>query len=454
MKQRSTNLFFRLLFTFLFILGLNACGGGDSQTSPPASPINLWTWMSGSDVANPAGVYGTKGIANAANVPVGRRDAVSWSDSSGNLWLFGGQSGAWKAYNDLWRFDGSNWIWVSGSDTTNQTGVYGTKGTVDATNVPGAREDAISWTDSSGNLWLFGGRGYDSTGTRGELNDLWKYDGTNWTWMSGSNLVNQAGVYGTLGVADAANVPCARRGGVSWTDSSGNLWLFGGYGLAIGYLNDLWKYDGTNWTWMNGSILANHPAVYGTQGVADAANMPGVRQGAISWIDSSDNLWLFGGAGYDSTGASGYLNDLWKYDGSNWTWVSGSNTRNQIGVYGTQGVADAANVPGARYYSVSWTDSSGNLWLFGRVGIEFDLPFNDLWKFDGTNWTWVNGSNLDSQTGDYGTQGTADAANVPGARGSSVSWADSSGNLWLFGGTGYDSTGSLGYLNDLWRYQP
>jgi hypothetical protein len=31
-----------------------------------------------------------------------------------------------------------------------------------------------------------------------------------------------------------------------WTDSSGNPWLFGGYGYDshgnLGYLNDLWKY--------------------------------------------------------------------------------------------------------------------------------------------------------------------------------------------------------------------
>jgi hypothetical protein len=27
-------------------------------------------------------------------------------------------------------------------------------------------------------------------------------------------------------------------------------------------------------------------------------------------------------------------------------------------------------------------------------------------------------------------------------------------NLWLFGGVGYDSTGDLGYLNDLWQYNP
>jgi len=35
-----------------------------------------------------------------------------------------------------------------------------------------------------------------------------------------------------------------------------------------------------------------------------------------------------------------------------------------------------------------------------------------------------------------------------------VSWSDASGNLWLFGGEGFDSTGTEGTLNDLWEYQP
>ena len=46
---------------------------------------------------------------------------------------------------------------MSGANTTGQVGVYGTKGVPDAANVPGAREESISWTDSHGNLWLFGG---------------------------------------------------------------------------------------------------------------------------------------------------------------------------------------------------------------------------------------------------------------------------------------------------------
>lgn len=35
-----------------------------------------------------------------------------------------------------------------------------------------------------------------------------------------------------------------------------------------------------------------------------------------------------------------------------------------------------------------------------------------------------------------------------------MSWTDASGNLWLFGGDDYDSTGAQGNPNDLWEYQP
>ena len=56
-----------------------------------------------------------------------------------------------------------------------QKGVYGTEGMPAPANIPGARWDAISWTDSSGNFWLFGGGGYDVNGTDDLLNDLWKF---------------------------------------------------------------------------------------------------------------------------------------------------------------------------------------------------------------------------------------------------------------------------------------
>jgi hypothetical protein len=124
--------------------------------------------------------------------------------------------------------------------------------------------------------------------------------------------------------------------------------------------------------------------VYGTKGTASPSNFPGARSGAAKWIDASGHLWMFGGLGVDSTGNLDVLSDLWKFDGSRWTWVSGPNVANQAGVYGTKGTPSPSNVPGSRAGAVPWMDKNGNLWLFG--GVRWDFPpgtneFNDLWRF-------------------------------------------------------------------------
>lgn len=178
--------------------------------------------------------------------------------------------------------------------------------------------------DSSGNVWLFGGIGYDSTGTLGYLNDLWEYSPTSrmWTWVGGSETVDAKGIYGTAGTAAAGNVPGARVSAAAWVDASGNLWLLGGSGYdsagTFGELNDLWEYSPSSGeaTWVNGSNTANAAGVYGTQGVAAATNMLGARDSMAKWVDASGNVWLFGGEGYNSSGADPNApewNDLWKY---------------------------------------------------------------------------------------------------------------------------------------------
>jgi N-acetylneuraminic acid mutarotase len=431
-----------------------------------------WTWVSGGSTINQGPIYGTKGTAAPTNVPGARERAVSWIDSSGNLWLFGGyggdSAGTTDLLNDLWKYDPTTleWTWVSGSNTVYQAGTYGTKGVAAPSNVPGGRMGAVSWIDSQGKLWLFGGVGYASVGYNWRLNDLWKFDPTTleWTWVSGSDIGNQAGTYGAKGTAAPANVPGARYSAESWIDSSGKLWLFGGWGYNSGSiggeLNDLWEYDPATleWTWVSGSSSIDQTGIYGTQGTADPSNVPGGRHEAVSWIDPQGKLWLFGGWCYFPGSNGGKFNDLWEYDPATleWTWASGSNVFGQNGTYGIQGTADSSNVPGARYMAVSWLDSQGNFWLFGGIGIDSgsgEGDLNDLWKYDPTTleWTWVSGSSSVGQPGTYGIQGTADSSNVPGARYSAVSWLDSQGNLWLFGGTGIDSAGHTGRLNDLWQ---
>jgi len=66
----------------------------------------------------------------------------------------------------------------------------------------------INWTDSTGNLWMFGGQGGDEFGSFSLLNDLWEFDLTScsydtatgtgtftncqWIWKGGSNAGNQS----------------------------------------------------------------------------------------------------------------------------------------------------------------------------------------------------------------------------------------------------------------------
>ena len=57
------------------------------------------------------------------SVPGSRDNTESWTDSSGNLWLFGGNIGSTTFVNDLWEFTPSlnggagEWILMGGSST-------------------------------------------------------------------------------------------------------------------------------------------------------------------------------------------------------------------------------------------------------------------------------------------------------------------------------------------------
>jgi hypothetical protein len=434
-----------------------------------STATDVWTWVGGSEYVNATGVYGTQGTAAAGNAPGARRLPIAWTDASGNFWLFGGSSvGNVGMLNDLWKYTPSagQWVWQGGSDVAGAAASYGTQGAPAAGNTPGAREGAAKWTDAAGNLWLFGGDALSGQ-TSVEFNDLWSYSPTTglWTWVGGSSAAASAGSYGTLGVPAAGNLPPARTGAISWVDSAGVFWLFGGAQLKASgsysaVFNDLWSFSPTTglWTWVSGGSTPNGAGVYGTQGTAAAANVPGARLAGSVWVDASGNFWLFGGLGLQS-GVSQEFNDLWEYTPASgqWTWVGGSMGANAAGVYGTPRAGAAGNGPGARASAISWQDRSGNFWLFGGYGydqVDSVGNLNDLWEYSlGTGvWTWIGGSSATAAPGVYGAQGIPALRNLPGARQQAAGWIDSSGNFWLFGGFGFDSSDVEDDLNDLWKF--
>jgi PKD repeat protein len=441
--------------------------GGNSQTGNlndlwKFNPgTNEWTWMKGDNFPNAYGNYATYRSPSSLNKPGARVACKSWKDGN-KLWLLGGSgfgSGSNGTLNDLWYYDLplNQWVWVHGDVNPNQNGVYGTIGVATAGNKPGSRHSASEWIDGHGFLWVFGGVGYTTGGAGGNLNDLWKFDlnSLNWTWVKGSNTANQYSLLTTA--ASPTAKPGARADGVTWTDKEGNLWLFGGEGYASsggGYLNDLWYFNkATNtWSWIKGSNMANQYGVYGTQGVSASSNTPGARYNAASWIDNNGDLWLYGGQGYTAS-SGGFLGDLWRFSLSTyeWTWMHGDATPNTSSIFGTKGVASPTNKPGSKNIAISFVDTAGKFWLFGGQGAS--SMSNDLWKYDPVtnNFTYINGSFGASLFANFGSQGVAALSNIPGARVYSSGWADETGNLWVYGGSGYNQTTS-GYLSDLWKF--
>lgn len=141
--------------------------------------------------------------------------------------------------------------------------------------------------------------------------------------------------------------------------------------LILGYLNDLWRWDSVakSWTWMAGSSLTGQGGNYGTVLVTLPTNSPGGRYAyGIAFNPKSGMLYIFGGNG---VGSYVVLNDLWQWDsGTNfWTWLSGSSSANQVGVFGTQALAASSNRPGARQFSTMvLLPDTGRLLLFGGAG--------------------------------------------------------------------------------------
>ena len=240
-------------------------------------------------------------------------------------------------------------------------------------------------------------------------------------------------------LAPLGPAPGARWGSSSWTSTAGKLYLFGGQGDDSNgdrtLLNDLWTCTpgasvdvegaGTSscpWSLAGGSTTRQYHRClrHARSRRRDSGRQMGCRRDHRR----CGNFWMFGGQGVDSAGTIGLLNDLWEYNSTanQWTWIgpSPSSAANQNGSYGTLGTGTGTTAPGGRQAAVLWADTAGNIWLFGGFGLDSvgtgttgpppaGAILNDLWEFNITTkqWTWVSGSNLANQTGNYGSQATS-----------------------------------------------
>lgn len=287
------------------------------------------------------------------------------------------------------------------------------------------------------------------------------FTGTLGTWKDG--------VPAGYDIYNQQTYPGSRDSAATWTDGSGTMYMFGGYGPdengSMNYLADFWRYNGSSWVlWPQSNDYGVANGLNYAIGIYHASNRPSARIGAATVLDSNGRLWLFGGFGRDSVGNLGFLNDLWAFDTSTnqWALMSGTLFVNSYGVGGS-GSAAHGNYPGGRNNSRAWMGPGGKIFIFGGRGFCDTLCsntstaglLNDTWAFDPTGsaatstWQFISGDHALDSSGYSG---------LPAARELAFSWQDVNGYTWLFGGYGVSANTvngpPYGAKNDLWIVAP
>jgi phage tail-like protein len=244
---------------------------------------------------------------------------------------------------------------------------------------PGARYGyAMAYHPPTESIFLYGGYSI----TTGEyLDDMWSWNGTTWTQVTGASmpgplyfasmvyepdseslvLFGGSGLEGTVNSvtylwsgtawsigATAPNSPPGRQGAAMVyypaADGSGSVLLFGGYSPTA-LFNDFWEW--TDSTWSEITVLADVPS-------------PRVGMSMV-YDTNAAAVVLFGGGGPDDV----VYDDTWTWGGVVWEEI----------------VTTINPVPRA-YYGLEWFPEDNVFILFGGIdgAYVYDTTFNDFWS--------------------------------------------------------------------------
>ncbi|MBN2360211.1 MAG: hypothetical protein JXR83_12235 [Deltaproteobacteria bacterium] len=183
------------------------------------------------------------------------RHAMAYDSARGRLVVFGGNHSG----QETWEWDGQSWLQR-----------------IPATASPPAREyHAMAYDAARGRVVLFGGK----SSSVSLLQDTWEWDGDDWSE-----------------VTSASNTPSPRWSPtLAFYGARGHVVMFGGYCGGYDYVNDVWEWDGQDWT----------------QRIPVAEIPAGRWRHAMAYDIARDRIVVFGGR--DTMG--GACPETWEYDG-------------------------------------------------------------------------------------------------------------------------------------------
>jgi len=235
--------------------------------------------------------------------------------------------------------------------------------------------------------------------------------------------------------------PGGRRSHAMVLFSNNSVLLFGGY-QKTGLSNDLWRFvpSESRWYFVFGNLTSNVPGNYDTSG----NGYPSSRSHHTMVLLTNNSIVTYGGNGVHPNGSvQGTLNDLWRFEPSEsrWYFIIGHLDTFIRPNYTSDGY------PGSRQRYTMTNLYNDTILLFG--GENSGQLYNDIWTIDAKipSWRFISGSQINNTLGVYDNFGNG----YPGARKDHAMVLLPNRTIIIYGGQGYGSS-SLGYLNDLWRF--
>lgn len=231
---------------------------------------------------------------------------------NGLIYYFGGNDG--PALGDTWSFNPATDAWAQ---------------LTTATAAPANVAVGIYYDPISAKIIMFGG---DNESTW--FSDTYTLDPTvgspNWTHIS------------------PATVPGKRSGHNMFADPvTGNIMMYGGNTGTPTYMDDLWRWNGTNWVSVSSALTGN------------------ARTGAFCATLTDGTTIIFGG--FDS----GVRNDTNRWNGTTCSRLAPST------------------VPPARGFGGGAADNTGLMLIYGGANRASTVNSTDCWLWNGFDWTLV-----------------------------------------------------------------
>ena len=315
------------------------------------------------DPGAPMSVFGYDGVewANvpASNAPTGRLQAsFVWDSQQQRLVMFGGAD-SWLSqwFDETWTFDGAAWTQH-----------------LSTTRPPARTLAAMAYDSARQRVVLFGGLGVNSP-----LADTWEWNGATWSPRS------------------TPTTPAARwAAAIAFDPGRSRCVLYGGLGTVATAPDELWEYDGVDWTLR-----------------APTGALPTGRLGASMVYDDGLGEVVVVGGNEPTVASTALARTCWRWNGTRWL------------LHSTVGAEPGPRTGG----SLAVEPGNASVVLFGGAHANGPL-LADTWRWDGQQWTEL------PVTG-------------PSGRAQATCCAHPAG-VWLFGGA--DGVTSIQYLGDTWGW--